>query len=167
MSGGEPMFTVILRCERSEPRRMRPRRQGRRPSRRAVGAHLRVTGDKIETKNTAAPSAGFPPARRSAVRRRRGPRRFPDRPRYRAWRRCGSCSSWRFCRGCSHRDELFLDAEFFAEPGLHRRLRGEHHATTRCGRGRRRRTSGGNAPAAASGSRRWDRPSARRRSSRP
>ena len=42
------------------------------------------------------------------------PRRFPDRPRCRASRRCGSCSSCEMSRRVLDRDELLLDAELVA-----------------------------------------------------
>ena len=103
-----------------------------------------------------------------AARRRRAPRRSPDRPRSSASRRCGSCSSCEMLARVLDRDELLLDAELVARARLcSRRLRHEHHRRRRAAPCRRRRTSAGSAPAAASGSRRWDRPSARRRSMPP
>src|SRR5215472_1034266 len=53
----------------------------------------------FKTRNSAAPWAAPRPARRSAIRRWRSPRRSRDRPRSWASRRCAPCSSWRCRRG--------------------------------------------------------------------
>ena len=61
--------------------------------------------------------------------------------------------------GVLDRDELLLDAELVAQARPSPRPSTRTPAMTRSAPCRRRRTSAGSAPAAASGSRRWDRPS--------
>ena len=98
-----------------------------------------------------------------------GPRRSRDRPRS-----SGVASLWIMSflpmppRAFSTATSCRCDAELLAD--ARRRAPPADTKVTRCSAtrlGRRRRTSAGNAPAAASGSRRWGRPSARRRSMPP
>ena len=97
------------------------------------------------------------------------PRRSPDRPSI-----FGVASLWIMLflpilpRVFSTATRRFCDARACAPgPPPPRAFETNSQRRCRCARGRRRRTSAGNAPAAASGSRRWGRPSAPRRSTPP
>ena len=96
------------------------------------------------------------------------PRRFPHRPRSRRRAVVHHALLGDAAAGILDRDELLVDAELVAQAALAARPCDTNtHRRGRAAPCRRRRTSGGSAPAAASGSRRWDRPSARRRCCRP
>jgi hypothetical protein len=102
------------------------------------------------------------PVRRSAVRHRRGPRRFPDRPRHPVWS-LSTMRPWRCRRGCSHTAPCLLrSAQLVGKPSsiaawLTKVTEDSVRALPKAP------NMGRYAPAAASGSRRWDRPWARRR----
>ena len=94
-------------------------------------------------------------------RRRWSRGRSRSRPRSWAWRRCGSCSSWR-CRRARSRPRpapCRAPSRLASLPAANAWL-----TNVTAERGRRLaegwRTSAGSAAAAASGSRRWDRPCA-------
>src|SRR5271166_2672408 len=121
-------------------------------------------GHWISRGNSVGPRAARWPVRTSAIRHRRELRRFRDRPRYWAMPRCGSFG---FCRPGGCRAPAIRRAPSRAAARYRPRLRSsaETSRQTPTGPARTRQTSAGNVPVAASGSRRWDRPSRRRQSS--